>query len=72
MAGVHLCAGRESGVFVLADDCFGSGSGGGTVWDREIPYPAPVSYTHLDVYKRQRYKSIQKGSPGCAGGSFLY
>lgn len=40
MAGVHLCAGRESGVFVLADDCFGGGSGGGTVWDREIPYPA--------------------------------
>ena len=26
-----------------------------------IPYTTPVSYTHLDVYKRQRKKEMKKG-----------
>ena len=38
------------------------GAGKGEATDDEILGVLPVSYTHLDVYKRQRLTSIHSGS----------
>ena len=47
----------QYGFAVQGGDAGGTGSGGATIWSNN-PYPleadsSPVSYTHLDVYKRQ-------------------
>ena len=42
---------------------------------KEAPYHAPVSYTHLDVYKRQRYNTVKASidySGWSAGLSYNY
>ena len=31
----------------------------GAIWARKPPLPQPVSYTHLDVYKRQMHGDAQ-------------
>ena len=34
-------------------------------WDVELPAAQPVSYTHLDVYKRQLSGSVLRAFPSC-------
>ena len=39
----------------------GKGHGGAKGLAAQAAHPAPVSYTHLDVYKRQNEGSLEKG-----------